>query len=297
MGQGWGHFQSQAGGPGVGTFSESSRWAGVGTFSESSRWAGVGTFSESNRWAGVGTFSESNRWAGVGTFSGSSRWAVVGAFSELSRWAGSQVGWESGGPGVGTFSESSRWACLFITGLNSTCFHKKKAFGEEPGSEGTSISPTPPSPTLVAPHPLPCSTTIKHAILVSTLAGWIPGSSVSSLKYLNSATVVLNDSVAQLDVCLHLFLITLPPSPHPEFTHHTCMHTHSHTHTYTLIHAHTQDNKTKFAQYLESAYGVKVNPESMFDCQVKRIHEYKRQLLNALHMITLYNREYVSYMK
>ena len=81
--------------------------------------------------------------------------------------------------------------------------------------------------------------------------------------------------------------------------------THSHTHTYTLTrthtlthsHAHTQDNKTKFAQYLESAYGVKVNPESMFDCQVKRIHEYKRQLLNALHMITLYNREYVSYMK
>ena len=40
-----------------------------------------------------------------------------------------------------------------------------------------------------------------------------------------------------------------------------------------------QDNKTKFAQYLESAYGVKVNPESMFDCQVKRIHEYKKHCL------------------
>lgn len=58
-------------------------------------------------------------------------------------------------------------------------------------------------------------------------------------------------------------------------------------------HTHAQDNKNKFAQYLESTYGVKVNPESMFDCQVKRIHEYKRQLLNALHMITLYNRECV----
>jgi len=52
-----------------------------------------------------------------------------------------------------------------------------------------------------------------------------------------------------------------------------------------------QENKNKFAQYLESTYGIKVNPESMFDCQVKRIHEYKRQLLNALHMITLYNRK------
>jgi len=51
-----------------------------------------------------------------------------------------------------------------------------------------------------------------------------------------------------------------------------------------------QENKNKFAQYLESTYDIKVNPESMFDCQVKRIHEYKRQLLNALHMITLYNR-------
>ena len=81
-----------------------------------------------------------------------------------------------------------------------------------------------------------------------------------------------------------------PPPPPPTHTHNT--HT-QHTHT----HTHTQDNKNKFAQYLESAYGVKVNPESMFDCQVKRIHEYKRQLLNALHMITLYNREYVLYMK
>lgn len=36
--------------------------------------------------------------------------------------------------------------------------------------------------------------------------------------------------------------------------------------------------------------GVTVDPSSMFDCHVKRIHEYKRQLLNVFHLITLYNR-------
>lgn len=46
----------------------------------------------------------------------------------------------------------------------------------------------------------------------------------------------------------------------------------------------------RFAEYLEQSSGIKVNVDSMFDCQVKRIHEYKRQLLNALHIITLYNR-------
>ncbi|CAD6999018.1 unnamed protein product [Ceratitis capitata] len=51
-----------------------------------------------------------------------------------------------------------------------------------------------------------------------------------------------------------------------------------------------QENKLKLAQILEKDYGIKVNPASMFDIQVKRIHEYKRQLLNCLHIITLYNR-------
>ncbi|MED6235497.1 hypothetical protein ATANTOWER_027687 [Ataeniobius toweri] len=51
-----------------------------------------------------------------------------------------------------------------------------------------------------------------------------------------------------------------------------------------------QENKLKFAVHLEEHYKVKINPNSMFDVQVKRIHEYKRQLLNCLHIITYYNR-------
>ncbi|XP_041736721.1 glycogen phosphorylase, brain form [Coregonus clupeaformis] len=51
-----------------------------------------------------------------------------------------------------------------------------------------------------------------------------------------------------------------------------------------------QENKQKFAAYLEKEYEVNINPESIFDIQVKRIHEYKRQLLNVLHIITFYNR-------
>jgi starch phosphorylase len=46
----------------------------------------------------------------------------------------------------------------------------------------------------------------------------------------------------------------------------------------------------RFAGWLKAATGQVVDPESIFDTQIKRIHEYKRQLLNALHIVVLYNR-------
>ena len=46
----------------------------------------------------------------------------------------------------------------------------------------------------------------------------------------------------------------------------------------------------KLTAYIEKTYKIVVDPTSLFDMQVKRIHEYKRQLLNILHVITLYNR-------
>ena len=49
-------------------------------------------------------------------------------------------------------------------------------------------------------------------------------------------------------------------------------------------------NKQQLAALIDTTCGVTVNPESMFDIQVKRIHEYKRQLLNILHVIALYHR-------
>ena len=51
-----------------------------------------------------------------------------------------------------------------------------------------------------------------------------------------------------------------------------------------------REAKTQFAGWLRSATGQAVDPETIFDCQVKRIHEYKRQLLNALRVIVLYQR-------
>src|SRR3989475_436820 len=51
-----------------------------------------------------------------------------------------------------------------------------------------------------------------------------------------------------------------------------------------------REAKSQFAAWLKSAAGLTVDPESIFDSQVKRIHEYKRQLLNALRIVVLYNR-------
>lgn len=51
-----------------------------------------------------------------------------------------------------------------------------------------------------------------------------------------------------------------------------------------------RENKRRLAAYIFKHNRIEVNIDSLFDCQVKRFHEYKRQLLNLLHIITLYNR-------
>jgi starch phosphorylase len=51
-----------------------------------------------------------------------------------------------------------------------------------------------------------------------------------------------------------------------------------------------QENKERLARLIGKQLYIEVDPTSMFDIQIKRIHEYKRQLLNVLHVITLYNR-------
>jgi starch phosphorylase len=52
----------------------------------------------------------------------------------------------------------------------------------------------------------------------------------------------------------------------------------------------TREAKVRFADWLKSKTGETLDPDTIFDCQVKRIHEYKRQLLNALRIVVLYNR-------
>ena len=49
-------------------------------------------------------------------------------------------------------------------------------------------------------------------------------------------------------------------------------------------------NKQRLATLIARRLGIRVSPDSLFDVQIKRIHEYKRQLLNLLHVVTLYNR-------
>jgi starch phosphorylase len=51
-----------------------------------------------------------------------------------------------------------------------------------------------------------------------------------------------------------------------------------------------REAKLKFADWLKSTSGVSVDPDTIFDSQIKRIHEYKRQLLNALRIVVVYNR-------
>jgi len=54
-----------------------------------------------------------------------------------------------------------------------------------------------------------------------------------------------------------------------------------------------QENKIRLADFIKREYKVEVNVNSIFDVQVKRIHEYKRQLMNCLHVIVLYNSKFI----
>ncbi|HEV3020925.1 MAG TPA: glycogen/starch/alpha-glucan phosphorylase, partial [Pirellulales bacterium] len=51
-----------------------------------------------------------------------------------------------------------------------------------------------------------------------------------------------------------------------------------------------REAKSRFAEWLKKTSGQTADPDTIFDCQVKRIHEYKRQLLNALRIVVLYHR-------
>ena len=51
-----------------------------------------------------------------------------------------------------------------------------------------------------------------------------------------------------------------------------------------------QANKRDFAQWVNDHQGAEIDPDSIFDVQIKRLHEYKRQLMNALYVLDLYFR-------
>src|SRR5246500_4432270 len=56
------------------------------------------------------------------------------------------------------------------------------------------------------------------------------------------------------------------------------------------FHASKREAKRRFAEWLKATSGQIIDPDTIFDCQIKRIHEYKRQLLNALRIIICYDR-------
>jgi starch phosphorylase len=58
----------------------------------------------------------------------------------------------------------------------------------------------------------------------------------------------------------------------------------------TAVRTAKRDAKVRFAAWLRKTAGQTVDPETIFDTQIKRLHEYKRQLLNALHIVVLYQR-------